>query len=101
MTVWNPNVFVWNPNGGSFNPELVDRIGREQVTEAMVDKALRRSVAGYQRTDRSKALEAAMNSPTRREHTRRNIAIGINAGSYQPQFYYRIIRTTTADLYRR
>ena len=73
--------WTWNPNGGSFNPALVDRIERWQVTEATVDKAIERAnhyPAHY---------HVARRTASQRAKTRRNIALGINCGSYREWQY--------------
>lgn len=62
----------------------VDRIAREVVSEAMVDWALRVNYmnSGRRQGLRSKSNEEWLRNPARRAHARRNIAIGIQAGSY-------------------
>src|SRR3990167_1258483 len=69
---------------GYYQTSEVDRIEREVVTEAMVDWALRVNYmnSGRRQGLRNKSNEEWLRNPARRAHARRNIAIGIQAGSY-------------------
>ena len=72
---------------GLYSTSQVDRIAREVVTEAMVDYAIVQSFKSG-RTGRSRSyyvnqtVDRWLSSPGRRAHVRRNIAIGIQCGSY-------------------
>lgn len=57
----------------------VDRLEREVVTEAMVDLALYQN---YNKGGGRITRDAWMQRPGQRAQSRRNIAIGINAGTY-------------------
>ena len=60
-----------------YSTSAVDRIAREIVSEEMVDHAIMKW------SDRkSSYIAACLESPWHRAKVRRNIAIGINAGSY-------------------
>ena len=69
---------------GYYQASEVDRIARDVVSEAMVDWALRVNYmnSGRRQGLRSKSNKEWLRNPVRRAHARRNIAIGIQAGSY-------------------
>ena len=62
----------------------VDRIARELVTEAMIDYALTVNYVNSKRSrkDRTRPDAEWLAHPAHRQTARRNIAIGIQAGSY-------------------
>jgi len=62
----------------------VDRIARELVTEAMIDYALTVNYVNSKRSrkDRTRPDTEWLANPVHRQTARRNIAIGIQAGSY-------------------
>ena len=68
---------------------LLDRIGRELVTEAMVDIALRRTWKGRRGKTR-RDYAAYLNNVSYRERTRWNIALGIACSSYSGVIYLQV-----------
>ena len=59
----------------------IDRIEREQVTSSMVERAMRAHCSGPMGR---LVLQHQLTTPEAWDRTRRNIAIGIAAGSYKP-----------------
>src|SRR3990167_6711223 len=60
----------------------VNRIEREVVSEAMVDWAISHGSRYYDKRRRNAQVQTSLDNPVERAKTRRNIAIGIQAGSY-------------------
>ena len=65
---------------GLYSTSQVDRIAREVVTEAMIDHAIRQGLGDP--GAKLLSTRVALCYVGRRSVARRNIAIGINCGSY-------------------